>query len=171
LSGDPGGKLFRAYNKATGDVVAEIELPEKSSGAPMTYMHKGKQYIVIAVATRQHAAELVALALPENGQRRKQPVVPKNESAITAAVAASSVSTGDTNNGRRVFSSACAMCHGQRGEGMDGGAPPLTNQTDVEKVLRIVSQGGVNMPPMQTMLTAEQIRDVSAFVVENLRPR
>jgi len=168
LSGDPGGKLFRAYNKATGDVVAEIELPEKSTGAPMTYMHKGRQYIVIAVSTRQHPAELVALALPEKGKARAQPVMPTNEAQVMSAIKIVS-SGGDVNNGRRVFGSACAMCHGQRGEGMDGGAPAITSQTDATKVTNIVGKGGVNMPPMQTMLTAEQIRDVSAFVVESLR--
>ena len=66
LSGDPGGPMFRAYDKRTGAVVAEIELPSKASGAPMTYMHEGRQYIVIAVATREHPAELVALALPKS---------------------------------------------------------------------------------------------------------
>jgi quinoprotein glucose dehydrogenase len=167
LSGDPGGKMFRAYNKATGDVVAEIELPERTSGAPMTYMHKGRQYIVIAVATRQHPAELVALALPEKGKPRMPPNIVTNDT-ITAVVA-TGASTGDVNNGRRVFASACAMCHGQRGEGIDGGAPPIGNQTDASKIVNLVSKGGVNMPPMQTMLTAEQIRDVSAFVVETLR--
>jgi hypothetical protein len=33
-----------------------------SSGA--TYMFRGKQYIVVAVGSREHAAEYVALSLP-----------------------------------------------------------------------------------------------------------
>src|SRR5690606_15893073 len=68
LSGDPGGKMFRAYDKRNGATVAEIELPAKASGAPMTYLHKGRQYLVIAVATQEHPAELVALALPRAGE-------------------------------------------------------------------------------------------------------
>ena len=31
----------------------------------MTYMHNGKQYIVLPIATADHPAELVALALPD----------------------------------------------------------------------------------------------------------
>jgi len=31
----------------------------------MTYMHNGKQYIVMPVAAAGHPAELVALALPD----------------------------------------------------------------------------------------------------------
>jgi quinoprotein glucose dehydrogenase len=59
-----GGKKFRAYNKATGHVVWETEFPGGTTGAPMTYSHLGKQYIVVAIGSRRHPAELVALALP-----------------------------------------------------------------------------------------------------------
>ena len=62
--GDPGGKMFRAYDKQTGEVVWEIELPGGTSGSPMTYMVDGRQYIVVAVGWRDMAAEWVALALP-----------------------------------------------------------------------------------------------------------
>ena len=64
LRGDPGGPMFRAYDKATGKAVHAFELPSKSTSAPMSYMHQGKQYIVIAVGTSKYPAELVALALP-----------------------------------------------------------------------------------------------------------
>ena len=63
--GGPGGKMFRAYDKATGDVVWEMELPGGTSGAPMTYMMDGRQYIIAAVGWDDMASELVALALPE----------------------------------------------------------------------------------------------------------
>jgi hypothetical protein len=32
-----------------------------------------------------------------------------------------------------------------------------------------VQQGGVNMPPMQTLLNADQIRDVSFYVTAGLK--
>ena len=39
---DGGGKMFRAYDKASGAVVWETELPGGTSGAPMTYMFNGQ---------------------------------------------------------------------------------------------------------------------------------
>ncbi len=57
-----GGPRMRAFDKQTGAVVAEIPLPAGATGAPMTYMHDGRQYIVVAVADDGHAPELVALA-------------------------------------------------------------------------------------------------------------
>ncbi|HEX5419288.1 MAG TPA: PQQ-binding-like beta-propeller repeat protein, partial [Gammaproteobacteria bacterium] len=59
--GDP---ILRAYDKATGKVVAEIELPGQVGDLPMTYELNGRQYIVLSVG-RPGPAELIALALPE----------------------------------------------------------------------------------------------------------
>ena len=59
-----GGKMLRAYDKATGKVVWEMELPGGTTGAPMTYMLNGKQYIVVAVGWKGMPGELIALALP-----------------------------------------------------------------------------------------------------------
>ena len=58
------GRMFRAYDKMTGTVLAELELPSGTTGGPMTYMVEGKQYIVVAVGDRDHAPEFVALSLP-----------------------------------------------------------------------------------------------------------
>lgn len=59
-----GGPLFRALDKATGKTLFEMELPGNETGLPMTYMAGGRQFVVVAVAKRGEAAELVALALP-----------------------------------------------------------------------------------------------------------
>ena len=59
-----GGKMFRAYDKGTGEVLWETELPAGTSGAPMTYLADGTQYIVVAIGEREHEAELIAFSLP-----------------------------------------------------------------------------------------------------------
>jgi quinoprotein glucose dehydrogenase len=59
-----GGTKFMALDKATGAKLWEIDLGAGQNGTPMTYMHAGKQYVVVAVGGTDHAAELVALALP-----------------------------------------------------------------------------------------------------------
>ena len=56
--------MFRAFDKATGVVVWETELPAGTTGAPITYMHDGKQFIVVAIGETLAPAELVALTLP-----------------------------------------------------------------------------------------------------------
>ena len=42
----------------------EMELDAGTSGAPMTYMVDGKQYIVVAIGDLETKGRIVALALP-----------------------------------------------------------------------------------------------------------
>ena len=60
--GGGGANLIRAFDKASGKILAEIALPAPPSGTPMTYLAGGKQYIVLAT----NDARLVALTLPAN---------------------------------------------------------------------------------------------------------
>ncbi len=62
--GMAGDAVFRAHDKKTGEILAEIELPNAQSGLPMTYMHEGRQYVVLSVGGGGEPSELVALALP-----------------------------------------------------------------------------------------------------------
>ncbi|HEU0119493.1 MAG TPA: PQQ-binding-like beta-propeller repeat protein [Bryobacteraceae bacterium] len=59
-----GGNTFRAIDKRTGDVLHEMQLPGMATGAPMTYMADGRQFVVVAVGSVGAGSELVALALP-----------------------------------------------------------------------------------------------------------
>lgn len=59
-----GGNMFRAYDKASGETVWEIELDAGTSGPPVTYMYEGKQYIVVAIGDPVHSPELIAFSLP-----------------------------------------------------------------------------------------------------------
>ena len=58
------GNRIRAYDKQSGRVLWEKELEAGSTGAMMTYLHQGKQYIVLPIGSRTHGAEFVALSLP-----------------------------------------------------------------------------------------------------------
>jgi len=61
-------KKFRAYNKATGELVWETTLPAAGFATPATYEVNGRQYIVLACGGTKNGAEkgdsYVAFALP-----------------------------------------------------------------------------------------------------------
>ena len=61
---DNGRNLLRAFDKATGAVVHEIELPLPPQGSPMTYAVKGQQYLSIAIGGGPDS-RLFTLSLPE----------------------------------------------------------------------------------------------------------
>jgi quinoprotein glucose dehydrogenase len=55
---------LEVFDKATGALLARIELPANAQGALMTYMTRGRQYIVFPVGGGNLPAELIALSLP-----------------------------------------------------------------------------------------------------------
>lgn len=61
LPGEPA-KLF-ALDKKTGKQVGALEIPAKTTAVPMTFLHKGDQYIVFATGAEENTS-LVALKLP-----------------------------------------------------------------------------------------------------------
>ena len=56
--------MLRAYDKTSGNEVGEVFMPAPQSGSPMTYMLKGRQYIVLAISGGTYSGEYVALRLP-----------------------------------------------------------------------------------------------------------
>jgi quinoprotein glucose dehydrogenase len=73
IAGEPGfitndkgqrGAYLRGYDKATGKDAGAVFMPAGQTGAPMTYMLNGKQYIVVAVGGAGYPAEILAYRLP-----------------------------------------------------------------------------------------------------------
>jgi mono/diheme cytochrome c family protein len=71
---------------------------------------------------------------------------------------------GNADNGAPVYTTACLACHGEKGEGGHGGGPSLQALSNSAVVLQVVSEGRNAMPAFNGTLTAEQIRDVAAYV-------
>ena len=59
---EDGDYVLVARDKLTGEVVAEVPLPGRTLGPPVTYLHDGIQYIALTV--RANPPELVALRVP-----------------------------------------------------------------------------------------------------------
>jgi glucose dehydrogenase len=63
--GQGGGPYFRAHDKGTGEIIHEMMLPAAQTGTPMTYVHNGRQYIVMAISGSGVEPAIIALALPD----------------------------------------------------------------------------------------------------------
>jgi quinoprotein glucose dehydrogenase len=65
FAGDGTNPLLHAYDKQTGEDIAQLPMPGMQTGVPMTYVHQGRQFILVAVAAANgQAPQLVAYALP-----------------------------------------------------------------------------------------------------------
>jgi quinoprotein glucose dehydrogenase len=59
------GAMLRAYDKTDGHEVGAVYMPAPQSGSPMTYLHNGRQYIVVAISGGNYPGELLAFRLPQ----------------------------------------------------------------------------------------------------------
>ena len=57
------GAMLRAYDKASGKEVGAVYIPAPQGGAPMTYMWRDRQYIVVAIGGAGYSGELLAFRL------------------------------------------------------------------------------------------------------------
>ena len=62
--GRGGRPQFHAVDKRTGEELGIVQLPATTDTAPMTFMHEGVQYVVMAVSGSGLPGSLVALRLP-----------------------------------------------------------------------------------------------------------
>lgn len=70
LPSKTNGAKLTVFDKQSGEILGRVPLPDNPHGNPITYLHEGKQYIVIALGGGRFMggggtpAQLVALALP-----------------------------------------------------------------------------------------------------------
>jgi quinoprotein glucose dehydrogenase len=63
--GTNGGPNLWVLDKRTGARIARLDLPSGTqTGIPMTFLHEGRQYVVMATSTGGQPSEIVAFALP-----------------------------------------------------------------------------------------------------------
>jgi quinoprotein glucose dehydrogenase len=117
--GIAGPAKFRAYDKATGEVIVEHDLPVGTTGGPITYLAGGKQYIVVPIGGKGYGAGWVAFAVasPADGITLTSATsVPRGGGSGTPAI----YTDAQARRGGALFQKNCARCHMQSGWG-----PPL----------------------------------------------
>jgi len=66
------GAMLRAYEKATGNELGAVYIPAPQTGSPMTYLHNGQQYLVVAVSGGNYSGELIAFKAPTETRSTRQ---------------------------------------------------------------------------------------------------
>ncbi|CAN5204813.1 glucose/quinate/shikimate family membrane-bound PQQ-dependent dehydrogenase [soil metagenome] len=177
IAASRGGSAFRAYDKKSGKTVWQMALPTLSTGAPLTYVHKGRQYIVIAVAAPGKPAEMIALTLDGQSENGAPPPggvpVAAAPQTAAAAVGAMVVTAAEMALGKAAYDRVCASCHGATGAGDIG--PGLIGRTAVANIARVIAQGQGEMPAMGSTLSPAEVDAVAKYLVRGFpapaRPR
>ena len=151
--GGGGGPRLVAYDKATGEEFASVDLPRGAIGTPMTYMLDGKQHIALTIGGSP--PELISFALPEG----------------------SDAAGGDIQDqatlGQSVFVRSCAACHSDKpGEVSGHSAAPALIGEDFKFRWADSSTADLLNTVRQTMplaapnsLSAEEYAAVTAYLL------
>jgi quinohemoprotein ethanol dehydrogenase len=168
-----------ALDSATGKQLWEFQTGAGMHAAASTFERGGKQYIVAYSAgnaligsARGDSVWLFGLdgTLPPVEPQKPLPRSAAASPPPTLAETLASLDrrSADLDVGERLYAQACALCHGPDGEGGHGGGAPLGGVADFAAAVQTIGFGRNAMPAFGTTLTADQIRDVSAYVTERL---
>jgi alcohol dehydrogenase (cytochrome c) len=168
-----GDGRFTALNSATGKMLWQFQTGAGVNAPASVFEHRGEQYVVVysggslfANAPRGDSIWLFSL----NGQMG--PVEP----ARSAATAPAPTPAANLTNGRQLFQSNCAVCHGATGEGGPGGGPSLARAANAGKPAALDRRRGparprqftnfdpgrskTTLPP--TMVSSTDVREMSS---------
>ena len=173
--GRNNGEL-QAYDAESGDELWSFQTGAGANTTPTVFEWEGTQYLAFAaggnsLAATAHGDNLWLFSLDGT----MGPAAPAGEGegdghAGEVSPEPEDSGEGNAEAGESVWTDNCAGCHGLAGTGANGG-PDLTTipaARNFDDVLAQVRDGGGGMPAFEGTLTAQQIRDVSAWVTEEI---
>jgi quinohemoprotein ethanol dehydrogenase len=156
-----------ALDSSDGTKLWEFQTGAGMNAPASVFEHRGRQYVaaysagnLFAGSTRGDSVWLFSL------DGTLDPVLPGGAQLTSAPGEASGQPNAD--NGKTVYDRACTFCHGEQGEGGHGGGPSLQALRNGAVVMQVASEGRNAMPAFGGTLTAEEIRNVAAYVSERL---
>ena len=186
-----GGLLFvgrndgrlTALDSATGKQLWEFQTGAGMHAPVSTFEHKGKQYVLAFSA----GSALIGSARGDSvwlfgsrrnaaaGSSRHARVAHRPRATPPAATAPRRpphrrrLADANLVEGKRIFTTGLRGVPRRRRQGRaHGSARRSTSVADLDAAIQTVTAGRNNMPPFRSAFTPEQIRDVSAYVVQTL---
>ncbi len=114
----------------------------------------------------EHAGEEGA----EEGEAGEEAGTGEEEGKEAEGGGAAAAAAPNAEAGKEVFAEQCSVCHGATGHGGNGG-PDLTTMPKAKEQAGAeeqVTNGGGGMPPFKGVLSEEEIKNVAAYVVEDI---
>lgn len=164
-AGIQGAAKFRAYDKGTGQVIWQKDLPVGTTGGPMTYLAGGKQYIVAPIGGKDYGAGWIALAVAPASESvsltRVKPVQGGENVATPAIYTALQAKRGET-----AYRDKCAGCHDGNGWGPSLRGDSFWSSWDRKTTRSLYSTIISSMPPDdQGSLSEKSVLDIVAYLL------
>ena len=180
-----GDGRLTALDSASGKQLWEFQTGAGMHAPVSTFEYKGKQYVIAYSAgnaligsARGDSVWLFGLDGTLPPAQAGTPVPrsaaipdPSNQTARVAADAAGATTRlagANLARGKQLFEQACVICHGADGKGGHGAGAPLDAVRDLDAAIQTVTTGRNSMPAFRATFTPDQIRDVSAYVIQGV---
>jgi alcohol dehydrogenase (cytochrome c) len=159
-----------ALDASNGERLWQFQTEAAVNSAFATFLHKGRQMLVtysgggFANAKKGDGLWLFSLdgALGEIAPGYPSSIAPSGVPVPLAGRIA------DVTNGERLYRSVCVYCHGDRGQGGEGGGKAMSPNLGLDGVLSVLATGREKMPAFGAAMTPEQLQDVASFVQQKL---
>jgi alcohol dehydrogenase (cytochrome c) len=167
FTGRNDGRLI-ALDSDSGALLWEFQTGAGINAPPSVFAHEGRQYVAIysagnALIGSAHGDSVWLFGLDgslEEATPGDTPLTP------VLSMATADLGQADIAGGAALYRQTCLPCHGEDGRGGHGGGAPLDALGELTHVTGVVRDGQNDMPPFGAALTAQQILDVSAYVLD-----
>ncbi len=163
FTGRNDGRLM-ALDSSTGKKIWEFQTGAGMNAPVTVFEHGGHEYVAAYSAGNYFAGSPRGDSVWLFGLEGT--LGPAPEPTKVMALPRDIEKNANAANGVPVYKSACEACHGEDGNGGHGGGPAFKGHHSLAGVIQIVAEGRRNMPAFGGSLSADQIRDVSAHILE-----
>ena len=120
------------------------------------------------VAPVAEGQETTGTATETRGRTGTETAGPTGTETETTAEESQPAAQGDPAAGKPIFTESCGGCHVLEEAGTQGTIGPNLDEAkpDYQEALEQIRNGGGGMPAFKDQLSEEQIKDVTAFVVQ-----
>ena len=158
-----------ALDTSNGERLWQFQTEAAVNSAFSTFVHKGQQMLVTYAgggfvnAKKGDGVWLFGL----NGTLGE--ITPtKSAAAPVVAQTQATARTADVASGERLYKSVCVYCHGDHGQGGEGGGKAMSPALGLDGVLSVLATGRGKMPAFAAAMTPEQLQDVARYVHQEL---
>ena len=179
-----GGLLFigrndgrlTALNSSNGEMLWSFATDTGIHQSPTVFAHEGRQMVAAFAGGTLYApnaaGDSIWLFSLEGtlDEYVEEETASNAETTPEAILATLPDRPADLATGETLYRQTCLPCHGETGEGGEGGGAPLTLGQSLGEILAVVVSGRNNMPSFGSVLDPDQLLDVGSYVTNVLAP-
>jgi quinohemoprotein ethanol dehydrogenase len=159
-----------ALDAADGSRLWQFQTEAPVNSGISTFMYKGQQLLVAYAGGGFLSAKKGDGVWLFGLEGTMEPLPPLRPAPQQPSPTPAPARAANVENGEKIYRSVCVYCHGDHGQGGEGGGKAISPALGVEGVAAVLRAGRNQMPAFGASLSAEQLNDLATFVQQRLRP-